>query len=111
MPATSPIPADLVNIALDALDAEVKLWRRVPWAPGHIRLMRYSEPMDVGPAEVSVEASIQCHDVPERMADDMIVRFAMEKALEAAIGAISVVPSLPKPRAKRKKPAKKAAKK
>lgn len=96
------VPDQLVDIALEALDAEVKLWRRVPWAPGHTRLMRYSEPIDLGPGDMSAEAKIECHDVPAGMADDMIVRFAMEKALEAAIAAISVAPPAPKRTRKRK---------
>jgi hypothetical protein len=104
---SSVVPDELVNIALDALDDEVKRWRRVPWAPGYIRLMRYPDmDLSVGGAEVAKDDVITCHDVPVNTADDLIVRFAMEKALEAAIGAISVAPPAPKPRRPRKKAAK-----
>jgi hypothetical protein len=108
MPAvTKSVPDALVDLALNTLDDEVKRWRRVPWRPGWIRLMRYSESLDAGPGDVvSEDATITVHDVPERMADDMIVRFAMEKVLEVAIGAISVAPPAPKPRRPRKKAAK-----
>ena len=84
------VPDELVDLALEALDAEVKLWRRVPWGPSQIKLMRYSEPLDAGPSEMSAESYITTYDVPAKRADEMIVRFAMEKALEAVIGAISV---------------------
>jgi hypothetical protein len=100
------VPDQLVDLALEALDAEVKLWRRVPWAPGHIRLIRY--PDLPAPGEMTAEAmeeKVVYHDVPSALADDMIVRFAMEKALEAAIGAISVAPPAPAPRRKRGKKA------
>jgi hypothetical protein len=96
------VPDQLVDLALDALDGEVKLWRRVPWAPGQTRLIRY--PDLPAPGEMTAEAmeeKIVCHDVPNAMADDMIVRFGMEKALEAFLGAISVAPPAPKPRRKR----------
>lgn len=106
MPST--VPDKLVDIALDALDDEVKRWRRVPWAPGYIRLMRYPSIFDIGPAEVppAGEDTVVYHDVPAHIADDMIVRFAMEKVVESVIGAISVAPPAPK-----RKPRKKAVKK
>jgi hypothetical protein len=106
MPAvTKPVPDALVDLALNTLDDEVKRWRRVPWRPGWIRLMRYSfDEATIGEGTVpSDEDTITVHDVPEAIADDMIVRFAMEKVLEVAIGAISVAP--PAPRRKRKKAA------
>ncbi|MGX9944894.1 hypothetical protein ACTG4Q_20750 [Bradyrhizobium denitrificans] len=86
------VPAELVDLALNALEEEVACWRKVPWRPDYTRLMRFSDTFDapIGPAEVPEEATITCHDVPSHMADDMIVRFAMEKAVEAVIGAISV---------------------
>jgi hypothetical protein len=94
MPAvTKPVPDKLVDLALNTLDDEVKRWRRVPWRPGYIRLIRYPASFDtpIGPAEiVPEEETITCHDVPVDLADDMIVRFAMEKVLETVIGAISV---------------------
>ncbi|WP_029083429.1 hypothetical protein [Bradyrhizobium sp. th.b2] len=103
------VPDELVDLALEHLDAEVKRWRRVPWAPGHIRLLRYSLCVDdIGPAEEpQSQETITCHDVPAHMADDMIVRFAMEKAVEAVIGAISVAtPAKPKRKTPRKRKAK-----
>ncbi|TYO65497.1 hypothetical protein FXV83_16305 [Bradyrhizobium hipponense] len=87
------VPDELVDLALEALEAEVACWRKVPWRPDYTRLMRFSDTCrgPVGPAEVTEEeATITCHDVPTHMADDMIVRFAMEKVVEAVIGAISV---------------------
>jgi hypothetical protein len=105
------VPDQLVDIALNALDDEVKRWRRVPWAPGYIRLMRYPDIMDAAPGLGTLPTEddvITCHDVPVHMADDMIVRFAMEKALEAAISAISVAPPAPAPRRKRGKKAAKS---
>lgn len=98
MPTT--VPNQLVDLALHTLDEEVKRWRRVPWRPGWIRLIRYSE-IDItrGPEVLPPEEeTIVYHDVPEGVADDMIVRFAMEKALEAAIGAISPAPEVRRPR-------------
>jgi hypothetical protein len=106
MPTT--VPAQLVDLALHTLDEEVKRWRRVPWRPGWVRLIRYYE-IDItrGPDVVPPEEeTIAYHDVPEHFADDMIVRFAMEKALEAAIGAISPAPA-PEVRRPRKRAAKK----
>lgn len=102
------VPDELVDLALEKLDAEVTLWRRVPWAPGYIRLMRYSEPLDGPPGEMSAmaTATITCHDVPASIADDMIVRFGMEKAIEAVIGAISVADPVEAKKAKRKRKAK-----
>jgi len=107
--ATSSIPAELVDLALDALDAEVKCWRRVPWAPGHIRLMR-CPPMDFSPgaAMAAADEVITFHDVPADSADDIIVRLAMEKVIEAVIGAISVAPAAPSA-LKRRRSRKKAA--
>ena len=92
----SNVPAELVDLALNALEDEVPCWRKLPWRPGYVRLMRFP-PMDelTGESDIDVVGAqevITYHDVPEKLADDMIVRFAMEKALEAAIGAISVAP-------------------
>jgi hypothetical protein len=98
------VPDQLVDLALEHLDDEVKRWRRVPWAPGYIRLMRC--PDMPGPAEITAQAmeqEIVCHDVPAALADDMIVRFAMEKAIEAVIGAISLAVPAPKPRKRKAK--------
>ena len=86
------VPAELVDLALNALEDEVACWRKVPWRPDYVRLMRFSDSFDAGPSEMSAEATFTCHDVPAHMADDMIVRFAMEKVVETVIGAISVAP-------------------
>jgi hypothetical protein len=90
----SNVPAELVDLALNALEDEVGCWRKVPWRPGYIRLMRFP-PMSecpIGPAEVpdDEDSVVICHDVPEKIADDMLMRIAMEKVLETVIGAISV---------------------
>jgi hypothetical protein len=89
----SNVPAELVDLALDALDDEVKRWRKMPWAPGRMRLMRFSLITDpIGPAEVPPpeEQTVTYHDIPTAMADDMILPLAMEKVVETVIGAVSV---------------------
>jgi hypothetical protein len=90
------VPVELVDLALNALEDEVACWRKVPWGPDYVRLMRFSDPFaaPIGPAEVTAEeATIICRDVPAHMANDMIVRFAMEKVVETVISAISVAPA------------------
>ena len=90
----SNVPAELVDLALNALEDEVPCWRKLPWRPGYVRLMRFPRlEAPVGPAEVVPDDEvITYHDVPAETADDMIVRFAMEKVVETVIGAISVAP-------------------
>jgi hypothetical protein len=89
----SNVPAKLVDLALNALEDEVPCWRKLPWRPGYIRLMRFPRIDEIGPAEIPPEdETVIYHDVPANIADDMIVRFAMEKVVEAVIGAISVSP-------------------
>ena len=94
----SNVPAELVDLALNALEDEVPCWRKLPWRPGYVRLMRFP-PMDalIGESDIDVDGAqevITYHDVPADIADDMIVRFAMEKALEAAIAARRVNPEI-----------------
>jgi hypothetical protein len=91
----SNVPAELVDLSLNALEDEVPCWRKLPWRPGYVRLMRFPTMAPIGESDIAVDGAqevITYHDVPADIADDMIVRFAMEKALEAAIGAISVAP-------------------
>lgn len=87
---TNRVPDFLVNVALDALDDEVKRWRKVPWAPGYTRLTRYPLLMDLdlsadGADVVSVDETISFHDVPSGIADDILLRFAMEKVIEKIV--------------------------
>lgn len=88
---TNRVPDFLVNAALDALDDEVKRWRKVPWAPGYTRLTRYpllsdfdlsAEGANVIPSD---EETISFHDVPTGIADDILLRFAMEKVIEKIV--------------------------
>jgi hypothetical protein len=90
----SNVPEQLVNLALDALEEEVACWRRVPWREGKVRLMRFPtmEPIGVSDIEVDGTMEVAMHDVNAADADNIIVRFAIEKVVEAVIGAISVAP-------------------
>jgi hypothetical protein len=88
------VPTELLDLALNTLDEEVKCWRRLPWAPGKVRLMRFptlsEEPIGVSEFDAESTQTVIMHDVDKEIADDLIVRFAMEKVLETVIGAISV---------------------
>ena len=93
MPASN-VPADLTDLALNALEDEVACWRRIPMYPGVIRLMRFPSLMEtpIGPAEIPDDTETVCyHDVPAKDADDILLRMAMEKVVEAVLGAVSVV--------------------
>ena len=87
------VPAELTDLALDALEEEVGCWRRIPMYPGITRLMRFPPLGEIGPAEIPPdvhEQSVIYHDVPAKSADDLLLRFAMEKVVEAVLGAVSV---------------------
>jgi hypothetical protein len=92
MPA-SHVPAELTDLALNALEDEVACWRRIPTYPGVTRLMRFPPLLEIGPAEIPSddEQTVIYHDVPAKDADDLLLRMAMEKVVEAVIGAVSVV--------------------
>lgn len=89
------VPAKLTDLALDALEEEVGCWRRFPMYPGITRLMRFA-PLDLstlGPAGIPPDThdqSVIYHDVATKDADDLLLRFAMEKVVEAVLGAVSV---------------------
>jgi hypothetical protein len=89
------VPTELLDLALNTLDDEVACWRRLPWAPGKVRLMRFPQMAPIGESDIDVDSAqeIICHDCDKDAADSLIVRFAMEKVLETVIGAISVAPS------------------
>jgi hypothetical protein len=93
MPQAS-VPAELTDLAIDAMEEEVACWRRIPMYPGVTRLIRFPAMLDVGPAEIPPDGgdTVAYHDVPTKLADDMLVRFAMEKVVEAVLGAVSVSP-------------------
>ncbi|SDK41888.1 hypothetical protein [Bradyrhizobium ottawaense] len=89
------IPAELTDLAMNALEDEVACWRRIPMYPGVIRLMRFPQlsEIDLSPAgaAISDDAETVCyHDVQAKQADDLVLRFAMEKVVEAILGAVSV---------------------
>jgi hypothetical protein len=86
------VPAELTDLALNALEDEVGCWRRIPMYPGVTRLMRFPPMGEIGPAEIPPDdgQTVIFHDVPTKNADDMLLRIAMEKVVEAVLGAVSV---------------------
>ena len=90
------IPAELTDLALNALEDEVACWRRIPMYPGVTRLMRFPrmDDIDLSPAGAAIppieEQTVVYHDVPAKTADDILLRMAMEKVVEAILGAVSV---------------------
>jgi len=88
------VPAELTNLALDALEDEVACWRRIPMRPGWIRLMRFPQlsEIDLSPsgAAVNSQEEVIYHDVDAKQADSLVLRFAMEKVVETILGAVSV---------------------
>jgi len=97
MPQAS-VPAELTDLAINAMEEEVACWRRIPMYPGITRLIRFPQlgEIDLSPAGAALpaeaDASVSYHDIPTKDADDMLVRFAMEKVVEAILGAVSVSP-------------------
>jgi hypothetical protein len=94
MPASN-VPAELTDLALNALEDEVACWRRMPMYPGVTRLMRFPalEEIDLSPAGAAISeetSTVVYHDVPAKDADALLMRFAMEKVVEAVLGAVSV---------------------
>jgi hypothetical protein len=96
MPAAH-VPAELTDLALNALEDEVACWRRIPMYSGVTRLMRFPpmDALDLSAAGAAIppddQQTVVYHDVPTKRADDLLMRFAMEKVVEAILGAISVV--------------------
>jgi hypothetical protein len=86
------VPVELTDLALNALEDEVGCWRRIPMYPGVTRLMRVPPMGDIGPAEIPPDdtQAVIYHDVPAKNADDLLLRMAMEKVVEAVLGAVSV---------------------
>jgi hypothetical protein len=95
MPASN-VPAELTDLALNALEGEVECWRRIPMYEGVVRLMRFPpmDESDLSPSGAAIppddQQTVVYHDVPTKDADDLLMRFAMEKVVAAVIGAISV---------------------
>jgi hypothetical protein len=94
MPASN-VPAELTDLALNALEDEVDCWRRIPMYPGVTRLMRFPalEEIDLSHSSAAITdntESVIYHDVPTKSADALLMRFAMEKVVEAVLGAVSV---------------------
>lgn len=95
MPASN-VPAELTDLALNALEDEVACWRRIPMYPGVTRLMRFPPmgELDLSPAGANVPPddaqTVIYHDVPAKDTDDLLLRMAMEKVVEAVLGAVSV---------------------
>lgn len=84
------VPDALVNLALDTLDDEVRRWRKVPWRRDYVRLMRgpLLEDFDLSASGADIvpeEETITYHDVPAGIADDILLRFAMEKVIEKIV--------------------------
>ncbi|ARQ95380.1 hypothetical protein [Bradyrhizobium phage BDU-MI-1] len=85
------VPDALVDLALETLDDEVKRWRKVPWRPDYVRLIRgpLLKDLDLGPSGAAVTAATEevmtYHDVPTALADDILLRFAMEKVIETIV--------------------------
>ena len=95
MPQAS-VPAELTDLAINAMEEEVACWRRIPMYPGITRLIRFPQlgEIDLSPAGADIppdgDETVAYHDIPDKLADDMLVRFAMEKVVEAVLGAVSV---------------------
>jgi hypothetical protein len=79
----------LVDIALDALEDELKSWRRIGTHISQItRLVRYPKtPLFTSDEEISSirEEKVEFLDVPDKDVNGVLTRIAMDKAVEAVL--------------------------